>query len=65
MPLPTPNKNEKKQSFIQRCMSNEKATEEFSDNEQRYAVCQSQWEDKKKNAKASLQLPNGDEIIIN
>lgn len=46
MPLPTPNKEEKKQDFMSRCMSNEKMKEEFEENGQRYSVCETQWEEK-------------------
>lgn len=43
MPLPTP-KDEEKQEFIERCMSDEKMKEEFPENKQRYAVCMKQFE---------------------
>ena len=46
MPLPTPNKNEEKQEFLERCMSNNKMKEEFPNNSNRYAVCNTKWEEK-------------------
>jgi hypothetical protein len=46
MPLPKPNDNESKSDFIQRCMADEKARAEFPDNPTRYAVCNSQYEQK-------------------
>jgi hypothetical protein len=46
MPLPKPNDNESKSDFIQRCMGDEKARAEFPDNTTRYAVCNSQYEQK-------------------
>ena len=45
MPLPKPNK-EKKSEYMSRCMSSKKMNEEYPDEEQRYAVCQSTWEEK-------------------
>jgi len=51
MPLPKPNKNEKRDIFINRCMSNDTMNEEYSNNEQRYAVCENIWENRKKMAK--------------
>jgi hypothetical protein len=46
MPLATPNKDENKKEFIERCMSDEKMNEEFPEPAQRYIVCQKQWERK-------------------
>ena len=46
MPLPTPNKNESNENFIDRCMGNPTMNEEYPDESQRRAVCESQWERK-------------------
>jgi len=46
MPLPTPRKNEKKNDFISRCMSEAKG--EFPNRNQRVAVCHTQWRRKNK-----------------
>lgn len=49
MPIPTPNSGESKDDFISRCMSNETMKKEYSadpDNNQRYAICISKWEEK-------------------
>jgi hypothetical protein len=43
MPIPKPRKSEKKDSFIDRCMGNDTMTDEYPENDQRYAVCQSAW----------------------
>lgn len=43
MPLPTPNGGESKSDFIERCMSNETMQAEYPDDDQRLAVCESQW----------------------
>jgi len=45
--MPNPNPKETKDEFIKRCMSSEKANSDYPDNAQRYAVCNSIWEDDK------------------
>lgn len=42
MPLLERQPNERREKFIQRCMSDNKMIAEFPDNRQRYAVCISQ-----------------------
>lgn len=39
MPLPERNKDESRENFISRCMSNNKVSEEYPDQKQRIAVC--------------------------
>ncbi len=46
MPLPKPNDGESKNDFMDRCMSNDTMNDEYPDNDQRYAVCQTIWEDR-------------------
>ena len=43
MPLPKPEDDEKEDEFIARCMSNDTMVEDYSDEEQRLAICFSQW----------------------
>jgi hypothetical protein len=43
MPLPKPKNKEKKDEFIQRCMTNAVMEKEYPDNDQRLAVCNTQW----------------------
>ena len=43
MPIPKPKPSEKRDEFIQRCMSDEKMNEEYTDNSQRFAVCNTQF----------------------
>ena len=43
MPLPKPNKNERREAFLSRCMGDSVMNHEYEDNKQRYAVCNSQW----------------------
>jgi len=47
MPIPKPTENETEFEFLQRCMEDSVMTDEFEENEQRYAVCVQQWEDSK------------------
>jgi len=42
MPLPIPNMGEDENSFIKRCLSDEKMKEEYPDNKQRLAICMQQ-----------------------
>lgn len=51
MPLPKPNKDEKRLDFIGRCMSNPTMKKEYPKQSQRAAVCYSQWRDKDKDKK--------------
>ena len=44
MPLPKPNTGEEEESFLTRCMSDKVMIEEFPKLEQRFAVCNIQWE---------------------
>ncbi len=48
MPLPTPNKNEKRNDFIARCVSSPIMQSEYKDNHQRLAICYTQWTRSKK-----------------
>ena len=50
MPLPVPKKDESKKDFIDRCMADDVMNQEYPDNDQRYAICQTQWKEKQKNS---------------
>lgn len=58
MPLPKPKENEREQDFIDRCMSNNTMKKEFKDNDQRVAVCYSQFE-----RKEETKMKNFKELI--
>jgi HK97 family phage prohead protease len=45
MPLPKPKDGEKNKDFLDRCMANETMNEEYPDEKQRYAVCNSLWDE--------------------
>jgi hypothetical protein len=49
--MPEPNKNEKRDDFISRCMSDDKSNKSFPDRSQRYAFCISQYKNKYKSKK--------------
>ena len=51
MPLPKPRKDEEKDAFIDRCMGDEVMVEEYEDESQRRAVCETQWDESKKEDK--------------
>jgi ATP-dependent Clp protease, protease subunit len=51
MPLPEPHKEESKDDFIDRCMGDENAVKEFPEESQRRAVCETQWNEDKKEDK--------------
>lgn len=55
MPEPTPNANEEHDEFIERCMGNETMQKEYPEEDQRYAVCQAQWEKDQKSAPANVE----------
>ena len=48
MPIPEPKEKEKKDDFIQRCMSDDIMLKEIPDESQRYIICLTQWRDGKK-----------------
>lgn len=39
MPIPTPKKNEKRNEFIQRCITDPVMVKEFKNTDQRLAIC--------------------------
>jgi len=52
MPVPTPRKGEEKQAFISRCMGDSVMVKEY-EQEQRAAICYSQWKRSKKSSKTT------------
>jgi HK97 family phage major capsid protein len=46
MPIPTPNDGESRDDFVGRCISNDTMVEDYPDNDQRAAVCYSQWSER-------------------
>lgn len=53
--MPQPNKDEKHDEWISRCMGDSEEGKTFPDQKQRYAVCESKWKEHlKKKAKSWL-----------
>ena len=52
--MPSPQKNERQNDFIQRCMSSEESKRSFPKTDQRVAFCHSQW----KNESTSKHILN-------
>lgn len=48
MPMPTPNKEEERDAFISRFMSNERMKKEYPNNKQRIAVANSKWRESRR-----------------
>jgi len=55
MPIPKPRKNETKDDFLDRCMGNDTMNDEYPDNKQRYAVCQTQWKERDMSNKKEIR----------
>gem|GEM_PF-927228 len=49
MPLPKPQKGQKKQDFLDSCMANSVMNNEYPSEKQRYAICNSLWQKKEEN----------------
>ncbi len=50
MPIPKPNSNESRQNFITRCMGDDTMASEYTDSEQRLAVCTSEYDSNKEDS---------------
>ena len=44
--MPSPRDNETRDDFLSRCMGSAEANQDFPDQDQRYAFCNSQWVNK-------------------
>ncbi len=63
MPIPTPNKDEPKSKFISRCIATVTKVDPKRDSKQVAAICYTEWKNKKKKAKGSIDI-NGDELLF-
>jgi len=61
MPIPSPQKNQQEDQFISSCMSSETMKKEYSNQKQRYAICKSQFDRKKKKNEGSMDETKWDE----
>lgn len=62
MPIPTPRKDEKKESFLKRCMANDTMVKEYPKRDQRYAICQDSWDSKKASESTDSYLAADDKV---
>ncbi len=60
MPLPSPSEDESHNNWIERCMENSNMNEEFPEGDQRHAVCESIWDEDKKDMKTHDIYAYGD-----
>ena len=64
MPLPKPNEGEEEKEFIARSMGKETMKSDYTDNEQRLAVCYTQWRSKEsKEAKMEISDDNKKNLL--
>lgn len=61
--MPKPGKKESKKDYISRCMGDEETNKKYPDQKQRYAVCNSLWDQKKKNVKAVVETDKDETIF--
>ena len=64
MPLPKPKKNEKEDDFLTRCMEDDVMNEEYPDEKQRYAICQSLWDEKTMPMNVERRIFNVEDIEL-
>jgi len=50
MPIPKPNSDETRQNFLKRCMGDETMTSEYTDTDQRLAVCTNEYDSEKEDS---------------
>ena len=62
MPLPKPRKKEKKKDFVGRCISEVAKDPKFKDNQQRIAICYTQYDEAK--ASADVVVGSGDDEFL-
>jgi len=62
MPLPSPRKKEKKKDFVSRCISEVAKDPKFKDNQQRIAICYTQFDQAK--ASADVVVGSGDDEFL-
>jgi hypothetical protein len=62
MPLPSPQKQEKRSEFVSRCIGDDQTAKDFPDQKQRIAICYTQWDSAKKEATAVVG--SGDNEVL-
>lgn len=56
MPMPKPKDSESKKDFLDRCMGNPTMVEDYPDNDQRYAICNSLWDKKESKSNNGIEI---------
>lgn len=56
MPLVKPKKDESKDDFLDRCMGDDVMVEEYPDNKQRFAICNTLWKDKDSKSNDEIEI---------
>lgn len=56
MPIPKPHDDESEDDFIARCMGNDTMQDDYPDNDQRLAVCFTQWREREKSMKTVADI---------
>lgn len=56
MPIPKPKKDETKDDFLKRCMADKIMLKEYPEKDQRFAICNKQWDDKEKSERQKLKV---------
>jgi hypothetical protein len=59
MPIPKPTASETEKEFVKRCMSDDKMVSEYTDIDQRFAVCVSSFNENTNDVKAAEQNTGG------
>ena len=62
MPLPKPRKGQTKEKWLESCMGNSTMVSDYPDSAQRYAVCNSQWERRKKSIEQGQEVSTDEDI---
>ena len=62
MPLPKPRKGQTKEKWLQSCMGNATMNSEYTDSAQRYAICLSQWNRRKKSIELGQEVSTDEDI---
>ena len=69
MPIPKPSRSESRQDFLKRCMGDDTMTSEYTDTDQRLAVCTNEYDSYKENSTenkaAADALKTGDMVSWN
>ena len=62
MPLVKPKEKEKREDFIERCMGDKTSAEDYPSRNQRFAVCNSLYNERNKKEKITMEMVT---IIVN